>query len=251
MKVPALFYALLTLLLAATASAATTTIPASANPTWLFQPHNSQGKEPTHPTNDSVLFASLVTYDHKAANSLVDLYNSAINGNNSFNLYNSAVRRNNSLISRTNAVTRAVTPSKDILPFCVAVAKNPTRTRIFKNRQICDGKGWQTLFIFTAHTKRDPHHAAYAACVAYSKALTMSMVFERTETCNPNAWKTDFVFYMSGQMYFNDPKVSQYHESSVQWITNFPDRVMIYPYYQGDKHGWTGHRPTSISYRSR
>ncbi|KAG0254363.1 hypothetical protein BGZ95_006066 [Linnemannia exigua] len=250
MKITTLLSVLLATSLAATVNAATktsplstepTAIPESVDPIFRSSQSNSRQQSPSPSNNDSSIFDALVNYDSNAADALIEIYNNAISVNNK--------ARNTAFLS--NAVAKKVAPSKDILPFCVAVAKNPTRTKIFRNKQVCDGKGWKTLFVFTAHTKKDPHHAAYPACVSYSKVPDMSMVWHARETCDVATWKTDFVFYMSGKMRANDPKVGPYHESSVQWITNNPDRVMIYPYYLGDKHGWTGHGPTSIAYRSR
>ncbi|KAG0373924.1 hypothetical protein BGX24_011055 [Mortierella sp. AD032] len=249
MKITALLSILVATSLAATVNAATktspsssepTTIPVSVDPIFNSGPSNSRQQGTSSSTSNSSIFDSIVTYDQKAADDLIKLYNNVVSEN----------QKDKNSVFRSNTVSQAA-PSKDILPFCVAVAKNPTRTRIFRNKQICDGKGWKTLFVFTAHTKKDPHHAAYPGCVSYSDSPGMSMVWPSRDTCNIGIWKTDFVFYMPGRWRgANDTTRGPYHESSVQWIANYPDRVMIYPYYLGDKHGWSGNG-NSITYRSR
>ncbi|KAF9129328.1 hypothetical protein BGW39_004242 [Mortierella sp. 14UC] len=141
--------------------------------------------------------------------------------------------------------------SKNILPYCVAISDAaPNRTRIFMNRQNCDEEGWSTLFIFTAHAKKDEHHAPYPVCVALStKKPERSMIFTMTTTCSHEGWNTDFVFYMSGRRIF-DSAASPYHESSQVWrAAQKPDRMMMYPYYNGTNKGWD--RPDLVLYRSR
>ncbi|KAF9129326.1 hypothetical protein BGW39_004240 [Mortierella sp. 14UC] len=226
MKIPTILSSLLAASLVVHAAPSSPSTPLAE---LLIRNGNSHSK-----TNDAKLFASLVKYDHKKADAIVAHYNNAVYGSNSG--------------VRTNAVAKAA-PSKDILPFCVAIAANPTRTKIFKNKQSCDGNGWTTLYVFTAHTKKDPHHAAYPACIATATKPDRSMVFTMKDTCTGNGWTTESVFYMSGAI-VGSTGISSHHESSALWTASKPDRMMLYPYYEGNKFGWSDH-PIQVMYRSR
>ncbi|KAK3847935.1 MAG: hypothetical protein J3R72DRAFT_509334 [Linnemannia gamsii] len=233
MKIPTILSALLAASLVYAAPSAFISRPSSSS-TPLAELLTRGGHSPSK-TNDAVLFKSLIKYDHKTADAIIAQYNKAIAGSKSS--------------FRTNAVTAAAAPSKDILPFCVAIGSNPTRTKIFRNKQICDGNGWTTLYVFTAHAKKDPHHAAYPACIATATKPDRSMVFPFKDSCTGNGWTTESVFYMSGKV-TGDDKVSSHHESTDLWTASKPDRMMLYPYYQGNTHGWSD-RPTLVTYRSR
>ncbi|KAF9121380.1 hypothetical protein BGW39_010580 [Mortierella sp. 14UC] len=185
--------------------------------------------------DDSALLASVPKYDHHAAADIVSHYNKAVGGNNSS--------------FRTNAVARAA-PSKDILPFCVAISESgPSRTRIFRNKQICDQKGWRTLFVFTAHTKKDKHHANYPVCIGTATKPDRSIIQTLKSNCSGNGWKHESTFYYSGRIN-GRPSDSQTHESTMIWPTAKNDRMMFYPYYEGNKHGWNG-KSTLLGYRTR
>ncbi|KAG0373759.1 hypothetical protein BGX24_011277 [Mortierella sp. AD032] len=221
MKIPTILSALLAVSLVYAAPSAFISRPSSSS-TPLAELLTRGGHSPSK-TNDAVLFKSLIKYDHRTADAIIAQYSKAIAGNNSS--------------FRTNAVTAAAAPSKDILPFCVAIGSNPTRTKVFRNKQICDGNGWTTLYVFTAHAKKDPHHAAYPACIATATMPDRSMVFPFKDSCTGNGWTTESVFYMSGKV-TGDDKVSSHHESTDLWTASKPDRMMFYPYYQ-------------VTYRSR
>ncbi|KAG0271724.1 hypothetical protein BGZ95_000416 [Linnemannia exigua] len=236
MKITALFSVLLTATLAATAYTAPATSPSLLSLTSSIDKPSNHGQQ-TSSSEDSALFDSLVDYDHKAADSLVADYYNAVYGN-----------KTNTSFHQSNLVKRAAS-SKDIIPFCVAITNNPTRTRIFRNQQSCDQNGWRTLFIFTAHTKEDVRHAPYRVCVvASTSGPDRSVIYSYVNGCYIKGWKTEMIFYMSG-ITSNDRTVSAVHESSVQWIGGNPDRMVMYPFYEGGKHGWG--RPSLISYRSR
>jgi hypothetical protein len=187
----------------------------------------------TSSTNDTALFANLVEYDHKAAAALVAHYNNAVYDSSSY---------------RTNAISTKAAASKDILPFCVAIASNPTRTRVYKNKQSCDSKGWTTLFVFTAHTKKDSRHASYPVCIGSAKNPDRSLIQTLKSNCDGNGWKHESTLYYSGKI-GADNTVSKVHESTMIWQTSKPDRMMFYPYYAGDKHGWGNGR--NLGYRTR
>ncbi|KAF9155005.1 hypothetical protein BG015_011335 [Linnemannia schmuckeri] len=191
---------------------------------------------PTTPsTDDSALFANLVKYDYKAADALVAHYNNAVHGSSS--------------TIRSNAVGAKAAASKDILPFCVAIASNPTRTRVYRNKQSCDSKGWTTLFVFTAHTKKDKHHAAYPVCIGSAKNPDRSLIQTMQANCGGNGWKHESTLYYSGKIMSDTNPVSVTHESTTIWQASKPDRMMFYPYYAGDKHGWGTAR--DLGYRTR
>jgi hypothetical protein len=186
--------------------------------------------------NDSALLALVPKYDHHAAADIISHYNKAVSGNNNSSL-------------RSNAAATA-TPSKDILPFCVAISESgPSRTRIFRNKQICDQKGWRTLFVFTAHTKRDKHHANYPVCIGTATKPDRSLIQTLKSDCSGNGWKHESTLYFSGRLN-NSTTDSPVHESTVIWPTAKNDRMMFYPYYEGNKYGWNG-RPTLLGYRTR
>lgn len=210
MKIPTILSALLAASLALTAHAAPT----------------------TPSTDDATLFANLVKYDHKAADALVAHYNNAVHDS-----------------SHPKAVNAKAARSKDILPFCVALASNPTRTRIHRNKQSCDSKGWTTLFVFTAHTKKEKHHAAYPVCIGSAKNPDRSLIQTMKADCGGNGWKHESTFYYSGQVVDGDAAVGPTHESTIVWQASKPDRMMFYPYYAGDKHGWGTAR--NLGYRTR
>jgi hypothetical protein len=150
----------------------------------------------------------------------------------------------------SNAV-KAAAPvvSKEILPYCVGLSSDrPVRVKLFQNQQTCDGNGFRTLWVFTAHSKKDKHHGAYPVCIASATKPDRSMLFNAQTKCTGNGWKTDFVFYMSGQ-YSPDPAVSNGHESTMRWVADNDSRMLMYPEYDGASHGWTS--PFRVGYRSR
>ncbi|KAK3847937.1 MAG: hypothetical protein J3R72DRAFT_509340, partial [Linnemannia gamsii] len=236
MKITTLFSVLLAVALAATVHTAPTTSSSIFSLTLSANELSDHEQQPSSP-EDSTLFDSLVDYDHKAADSLVADYYNAVYGN-----------KTNISSFQTNLVKRG-DPSKDIIPFCVAIASNPIRTKIFRNQQSCDQNGWRTLFIFTAHTKEDARHASYRVCViASTSGPDRSVIYKYVNRCDIKGWKTEMDFYMSGNTN-NDRTVSAVYESSVQWIGGNPERMVMYPFYEGNKHGWG--RPSLVSYRSR
>ncbi|KAK3843158.1 MAG: hypothetical protein J3R72DRAFT_441736 [Linnemannia gamsii] len=186
-------------------------------------------------TDDDALFASLIDYDFKAAEKSVAHYYDAVYGDKP--------------PSRSNAAPKA-SFSKDIMPFCVGIAPNPTRVQIFNNVMTCTRDGWTTLFIFTAHIKRDAHHAPYPICVAFAGAPSRSILFPNHEgKCQAGEWTNNFSFFESGMKNKYDESVNPLHESSVVWQAYNPTRMMTYPYYDGSSQGWE--RILNLQYRSR
>ncbi|KAG0296600.1 hypothetical protein BGZ96_009032 [Linnemannia gamsii] len=186
-------------------------------------------------TNDSVLRNAIVDYDYEDAAKHIAKYYKAVYGDRP--------------VPRTNAVSSRAATSTDILPFCVGIAFEPSRVQIFKNKMSCDANGWSTLFIFTAHTKKDVHHAKYPICVGWATKPNRSMLFSDKTTCSINEFSHDFAFYESGMKVQYDGTVNALHESTVMWQAGGPHRMMLYPYYEGDKHGWQ--RAYNLQYRSR
>ncbi|KAK3835596.1 MAG: hypothetical protein J3R72DRAFT_477400 [Linnemannia gamsii] len=171
-------------------------------------------------TNDSILLASSpVEYDERSAAALLDEFNTGLYGTNALHRINGGV-----------SAAAAAAASKDILPFCVAHNDDngPVRAKIFRNKQRCDEKGkWRTLFVFTAHTKRDPHHAAHVICVAKSTSKPeRSMIFGNKSSCNGDGWKTDFTFQMSGKFDSDSSSINPIHESTELWRADSPDRMI-------------------------
>ncbi|KAF9154331.1 hypothetical protein BG015_001244 [Linnemannia schmuckeri] len=160
----------------------TPTVRTPATPTGIPSA-NISGFQLTAITDDEAFLASIVKYDHKAAEALVEHYNNAVRGNSTF--------------IRTNGGYRAAAASSDILPFCVTYTRNPVRVKIFKDKTTCDTKGWDTLFVFTAHTKKDKHHAPYPMCVGKAGNSERSTLFSGKADCSTNEWETDFSFYES------------------------------------------------------
>ncbi|KAF9922715.1 hypothetical protein FBU30_007156 [Linnemannia zychae] len=190
---------------------------------------------PATSTDDSALFASVTDYDYHTANQIIGHYNKA-------------VYSNSTPLFHSNAATKA-TPSKDIIPFCVAIASNPTRTRVVRNKQICDGDGWKTLFVFTAHTKKDKHHAAYPVCIGSASNPNRSIIRTLKDNCSDGGWKHESVLYFSGRIN-GESEVSLTHESTEIWRSiKGLDRMIFYPYYKGDKQNWE--KPRYLGYRTR
>ncbi|KAF9129327.1 hypothetical protein BGW39_004241 [Mortierella sp. 14UC] len=136
------------------------------------------------------------------ASAIVTRYNNAVYGNRT----NSSIR-----ISAVGPLGEATNSTEDILPFCVTITRYPIRTRIFKNQQTCTVEKWRTLFIFTAHTKKDRHHAPYPVCVGLATFDNPqhSVIFETTTSCTIEGRNTDFSFYMSGS--YREPSANTNH----------------------------------------
>ncbi|KAF9138324.1 hypothetical protein BGX30_009280 [Mortierella sp. GBA39] len=192
--------------------------------------------QPFTVTDDSDLRKYTVDYDYEDAAKHIAKYHEALYGNMA--------------ASRTNAVSRAAA-STDILPFCVGYAFDGVgaRTKIFKNKMSCDISGWTTLFIFTANTKKDIHQAKYPICVGFASGPDRSMLFSGKTTCSIDEFSNGFAFYESGMKISYDATVSPMHESTVMWQAYGPHRMMLYPYYEGDRHGWQW--AYNLQYRSR
>ncbi|KAG0216726.1 hypothetical protein BGX33_012232 [Mortierella sp. NVP41] len=157
-----------------------------------------RGRKPFTITNDASILRRIITYNKKAADNIVSYYNDAS--------------------SQTNTVVSSwAAASTDILPFCVGLAKNPVRARIFRNKMTCDINGFRTPFIFIAHTKKDARHAAYPICSGLTPPpLSSSMIFSGISTCAIREFKTDISFFESGSKGTNFD-VDGLHESMTVW----------------------------------
>lgn len=138
------------------------------------------------------------------------------------------------LPQRSNAIAkRAVT--NDVRPYCVAVASNPPRVQIFKDKIICNGNGWSTLWTFTAHSKKNDIIATKPWCMGFGSSPSRSMLFPDKTTCKEGEWTTDFAFYETHKSYSGD--------WTQIWRAPGPDRILTYPGYDGIARGWNlGHR---------
>ncbi|KAG0292535.1 hypothetical protein BGZ96_004018 [Linnemannia gamsii] len=199
---------ILSALVAITLAIAAHAAPAStiyAPPTITDIPSaNTRGSNNSTITHADDFLATLVKYDYENANTLIAMYNEGRYGDNS------PVRTNAG--SRGGVSASAI--SSDILPYCVGYANNPVRVKIFKNKMNCDLQGWYTLFTFTAHTKKDKHHAPYPIC------------------------ETDFAYYESGTRSSGDKSISPVAQATPMFQAYTPHRMMLYPYYHGRVHGW-------------
>ncbi|KAF9425053.1 hypothetical protein BGZ94_007878 [Podila epigama] len=231
MKTPTIFTAILAVALTASVHAAPATAKSEPATTtglpeqWSHTPSNGRNNRTPDPftvTNDTAIFDKVVKYDTELAALLNAEYNSVLYGNNTAEG-----------LRRTNAVARAAEAKSDIKDFCVGLAKNPVRVKIFKDRLTCDIQGWNTLWVFQAHTSYDHHHAPWPICVGSAESPTRSMLFSQTNTCSVNGWNTDFSFYESGCMDGNKEQHCD-HESTEMFQAYNPHRMMLYPFYEGD-----------------
>ncbi|KAG0053349.1 hypothetical protein BGZ90_006252 [Linnemannia elongata] len=245
MKVPTIISLLVATALTVAIQAAPVIESTFAPPPSLPSPDGSS-KNGTHPatgrnqpftsTDDPDLRKYIVDYDYEDAAKHIAKYHEAVYGKKAG--------------SPTNAVSSRAAASTDVLPFCVGIAYDPAyRVRIFRNKMSCDIQGWDTLFIFTANTKPDIHHAKYPICAGFAHEPNRSMLFSKKTTCSIDEFYHDFAFYESGMTNGYDPTVSPLHESTVMWQAFEPHRMMLYPYYEGDRHGWQ--RAYNLQYRSR
>ncbi|KAF9129411.1 hypothetical protein BGW39_004178 [Mortierella sp. 14UC] len=235
MKLPTILSILVAAPLTATVYAAPAPFVHTPTTATVIPSTNASGNGTATP-NDKALFASLVKYDYKKAAEVNKIYDDIIYSNRP--------------LSHTNLIPRAVATSPvEILPYCVGVALNPTRVKIFKNRMACDIKDWTSLFTFTAHTNYDKHHAPFPICVGKAGGPDRSMLFSNRTSCSVTGWATDFAFYESGTHGNDGAVVNPLHESTVMWQAYDPHRMMLYPYYQGGDDGWLW--AYNLQYRSR
>ncbi|KAF9925566.1 hypothetical protein FBU30_004679 [Linnemannia zychae] len=138
-------------------------------------------------------------------------------------------KHNNTLETHSVTLSKREGESSDILPFCVGIAPTPARVLVLKNKMDCDIGGFKTLYIFTAHTKQDDFLAPRPMCGGIAANPSRSLLFRNLTKCTLDGWLTDFAFYESSNVFL----------ATKLWQAPKPDRMLLYPYYQGDKHGWT------------
>lgn len=217
-------FTLTAVLLATALSLATHAAPASA-PT-------STPKNGTT-TEDSALLKLIVDYDEEAAAALIAKYDAAFKGTTS--------------PSQSNSASRAAAPSSNVIPFCVGLAQNPVRNQVFKNKVKCDQDGWKTLFVFTAFSAPDPYQGFNKTCVAYAMNPVRSLLYFDTLSCTQGEWKTDFGFYRSDcKPSDTDLNCIRRQSATVMWQAYEPHRILLYPWYWGQQHGWKD--PVPIRY---
>ncbi|KAG0266459.1 hypothetical protein BGZ95_003047 [Linnemannia exigua] len=204
MKVTTILTVLVAAALAAPSYAAPTARPTKATP----------HKNATVTDDEAFFNAHYVKYDYEGMAKIAAEYEAAMAG---------------SSLHRSNAVSRAAV-STSIIPICVGFAKGPVRVRLFRNKLTCDIAGWNTLYVFTAHAKKDDYLAAKQMCVALGTDERRSWLFAEKSKCGGGEWKDDFVYYDSTNVY----------ESATMWTAPNPNRMLLYPTYEGGKHGWTG-----------
>ncbi|KAG0278093.1 hypothetical protein BGZ95_004726 [Linnemannia exigua] len=236
MRITALFAALLAVGASTVASAPASTIVASHTPSAVLP--NAYSNTTLSPTalakadaeEEKFLREHLPKYDPKAAAKFAEYFQTVMYGNNQ-------TSRNNAM-SRTQASIRAAAPIKGTpTAFCVGIAYNPVRTKIFKNMETCDIQGWNTLWVFTANTEYDPYMSRDPMCVGQLHNPTRSMFFSGVTKCSDSGWVTDFSFYETGRD-GHPAGTETMHESTDMWQADDPHRMLIYPHYKGAEHGW-------------
>ncbi|OAQ26048.1 hypothetical protein K457DRAFT_128530 [Linnemannia elongata AG-77] len=184
-------------------------------------------------TEDSALLKLIVDYDEKAAAALIAKYDAAFKGTKS--------------PPQSNSASRAAAPSSNVIPFCVGLAQNPVRNQVFSNKVKCDQDGWKTLFVFTAFAQPDPYQGFNKTCVAYATNPVRSLLFFDTLSCTKGEWTTDFNFYQSDcKPSDTDLNCIRRQSATVMWQAYEPHRILLYPWYWGQQHGWKD--PVPIRY---
>lgn len=179
------------------------------------RPANPPSKNGTLSNDLADLFARVVKYDHAAVATMSAQYKAALSTDATIRLTN-------------DDISRAAEVSSGILPFCVGIAANPTRTRIFKNAITCDMDGFSTLYTFTAYTKQDKYLAPKPMCSGLGSNPTRSMLSSNKTSCTDVTWKPDFAFYESAKRF----------QQVAMWQSSNPHKMVIYPMYRGDARGW-------------
>ncbi|KAG0296708.1 hypothetical protein BGZ96_008753 [Linnemannia gamsii] len=178
-------------------------------------PAKPASKNETLPNDLAELFARVVKYDHATVASMAAQYKAALSADTP-------------ILLSSDDITRAAEASSDILPFCIGIAANPTRTRIFKRAMTCDMDGFSTLYTFTAYTKQDNYLAPKPMCSGLGSNPTRSMIFSNKTSCTDVTWKSDFTFYESAKRF----------QQVAMWQSSNPHRMVIYPMYKGDARAW-------------
>ncbi|KAF9092396.1 hypothetical protein BGX29_010482 [Mortierella sp. GBA35] len=186
-------------------------------------------------TDDTDLKFKVAQHDKAVSAGVVHYYEELL-GESNFTIY-------------ARSLEATILTSEDVGRFCVGIAWNPTRVQIFNDRTSCDGNGWTTLYVFTAHKKKDDHYARRPICVGYDDSPDRSMLFAGRTACTVDAWKNDFSFYESGCVQGEAADGNCHYELTVVWEAFEPHRMMLYPLYDGQRHGWQ--EAYSLTYRSR
>ncbi|KAK3810709.1 MAG: hypothetical protein JOS17DRAFT_780031 [Linnemannia elongata] len=201
--------------------------------------HAAPAPAPTSPpkngtvTEDSALLKLIVDYDEEAAADLIAKYDAAFNGTISS--------------PQSKSSSRAAAPSSNVIPYCVGLAQNPVRNQVFANKVKCDQDGWKTLFVFTAFSAPDPYQGFNKTCVAYAMNPVRSLLFFDTLSCTQGEWTTDFGFYRSDcKPSDTDLNCIRRQSATVMWQAYEPHRILLYPWYWGQQHGWKD--PVPIRY---
>jgi hypothetical protein len=143
--------------------------------------------------------------------------------------YKAAMLTNTAIRLANDDIARAAEISSDILPFCVGIAANPTRVQIFKNAMTCDLDAFSTLYTFTAYAKQDSYLAPIPMCSGLGSSPARSMFSANKTSCDDVIWRPDFAFYES----------TKPSRQVAIWQEVYPERMVMYPLYKGDAHGWT------------
>ncbi|KAF9144802.1 hypothetical protein BGX30_011432 [Mortierella sp. GBA39] len=184
-------------------------------------------------TEDSALLKLVVDYDEEAAAALIAKYDAVFNGTIS--------------PPQSKSSSAAAASSSRVIPFCVGLAQNPVRNQVFSNKVKCDQDGWKTLFVFTAFVDPDPYQGFNKTCVAYAMNPVRSLLFFDTLSCTKGEWTTDFKFYQSDcKPSDTDLNCIRRQSATFMWQAYEPHRILLYPWYFGQQHGWKD--PVPIRY---
>ncbi|KAF9116539.1 hypothetical protein BGW39_002717, partial [Mortierella sp. 14UC] len=162
-------------------------------------------------------------------------------------LYTTAREGNFTIHARSLEAT--ILSADNVSRYCVGLASNPSRVQIFQDRTSCDGDGWKTLFVFTAHKKKDDFYPERPISVGRNDRPERSMLFAGRSACAVDEWSTDFAFYESCCIQDRVIEDGCRIESTVVWEAFEPHRMMLYPHYDGKKHGWK--EAYNLTYKSR
>ncbi|KAF9901006.1 hypothetical protein EC991_006622 [Linnemannia zychae] len=132
-------------------------------------------------------------------------------------------------------------PSFDIMNICVAIAGNPTSTRLLKDRASCDFAGWTTLYTFQAFRNYDKFMAPQQMCTGWAPDPERSMMYTGDD-CYRSGWLHDFTFWYNQCPWFKESCSDNVYHNNMQvhvYEAFDPHRIMLAPGYDGTRHGWT------------
>ncbi|KAG9072281.1 hypothetical protein KI688_000050 [Linnemannia hyalina] len=197
--------------------------------------HNSRQQQHSTTTDDSDLQLRVAQHDKAFSASVFNYYEELL-GDSNFTIH-------------ARGLEATIFSLEDVGRFCVGMSSNPVRVQIFNDRTSCDDNRWTTLYVFTAHKKKDEHYARRPICVGHNDSPDRSMLFADRTACTANGWSNKFSFYESGCAQGGARDDGCNYELTVMWEAFEPHRMMLYPHYDGHQHGWQ--EAYSLTHKSR